>query len=126
MRRGKQDRDGAPPKAWSRSIAAGRDIVKDTTAGLVASVVLIGNVVSFGALMFPGDLSAGIPVAIWAMLIGSCVGGLWIARLLRCDEVRRPQKLPGARERHLSGRRFGSNPRRLRQSRQSKIEYLHA
>ena len=79
MRRGEQDRDGAPPKAWSRSIAAGRDIIKDTIAGLVASIVLIGNVVSFGALMFPGDLSAGIPVAIWAMLIGSCVGGLWIA-----------------------------------------------
>ena len=79
MRRGEQDRDDAPPKAWSRSIAAGRDIIKDTTAGLVASVVLIGNIVSFGALMFPGDLSAGIPVAIWAMLIGSCVGGLWIA-----------------------------------------------
>src|SRR5712691_7821504 len=79
MRRGEQDRDGAPPKAWSRSIAAGRDIIKDTTAGLVASVVLIGNIVSFGALMFPGDLSAGIPVAIWAMLIGACVGGAWIA-----------------------------------------------
>ncbi len=79
MRGGEQDRDGPPPTAWSRSIAAGRDIVKDTIAGLVASVVLIGNIVSFGALMFPGDLSAGIPVAIWAMLIGGCVGGLWIA-----------------------------------------------
>src|SRR6266852_8194043 len=79
MRGGEQDRDGPPPTAWSRSIAAGRDIIKDTTAGLVASVVLIGNIVSFGALMFPGDLSAGIPVAIWAMLLGACVGGMCIA-----------------------------------------------
>jgi SulP family sulfate permease len=45
----------------------------------VASVVLIANIVSFGALMFQGDLSAGIPTAIWAMLIGSCIGGVWIA-----------------------------------------------
>jgi len=29
--------------------------------------------------MFPGDLSSGIPIAIWAMLIGSCLGGVWIA-----------------------------------------------
>ena len=63
----------------SRLIAAGRDFVKDTMAGLVASVVLIANIVSFGALMFPGDLGAGIPTAIWAMLIGSCIGGVWIA-----------------------------------------------
>ncbi len=60
-------------------LAAGRDCLKDAIAGLVASVVLIANIVSFGALMFPGDLSAGIPIAIWAMLIGSCIGGVWIA-----------------------------------------------
>ncbi len=56
-----------------------RDCGKDLIAGLVASVVLIANIVSFGALMFPGDLGAGIPTAIWAMLVGSCVAGIWIA-----------------------------------------------
>jgi SulP family sulfate permease len=65
--------------ARSRAIAVGRDAVKDIIAGLLASVVLIANIVSFGALMFPGAFSAGIPIAIWAMLIGSCVGGVWIA-----------------------------------------------
>jgi SulP family sulfate permease len=60
-------------------IAAGRNGVKDTIAGLVVSVVLIANIVSFGALMFPGELSSGMPTAIWAMLIGSCLGGVWIA-----------------------------------------------
>src|SRR5258707_2481185 len=64
---------------WSRLKAAGHDCLKDTGAGLVASVIPIANIVSFGALLFPGDLSAGIPVAIWAMLIGGCVGGVWIA-----------------------------------------------
>ena len=73
------DRGGTLSRPRSRTLAASRDGVKDATAGLVASVVLIANIVSFGALMFPGDLSAGIPIAIWAMLIGSCIGGVWIA-----------------------------------------------
>jgi SulP family sulfate permease len=63
----------------SRYLAVGRTALGDSIAGLVASIVLIANIVSFAALMFPGQLSAGIPVAIWAMLIGSCIGGLCIA-----------------------------------------------
>ena len=63
----------------SPSIQRGRALAKDAVAGLVASVVLIANIVSFGALMFPGHLSAGTPMAIWAMLIGACIGGTWIA-----------------------------------------------
>jgi SulP family sulfate permease len=74
-----RDRDGALDRAWPKLIEAGRDGVKDTLAGLVPSVVLIANIVSFGALMFPGALSAGSSIAIWAMLIGSCIGGTWIA-----------------------------------------------
>ena len=70
---------GTSPWSWTFLGAAGRDCLKDAAAGFVASVVLIANVVSFGALMFPGELSAGIPIAIWAMLIGSCICGLWIA-----------------------------------------------
>lgn len=58
---------------------AGRKLLKDTIAGIVAAIVLTANIISFGALMFPGELSAGIPVSIWAMLIGSAVGGIWIA-----------------------------------------------
>ena len=59
---------------WNRVVAAGRDGVRDAIAGLVAAVVLIANIVSFGALMFSGDLSGGMPIAIWAMLIGSAIG----------------------------------------------------
>jgi sulfate permease, SulP family len=57
----------------------GRDAFKDTVAGLVSSIVLIANIASFGALMFQGELSAGIPIAIWSMLIGGCLCGIWIA-----------------------------------------------
>jgi sulfate permease, SulP family len=62
-----------------RAPMTARDFVKDSIAGLLASVALIANIISFGALMFPGTLSAGIPIAVWAMLIGSSIGGVWIA-----------------------------------------------
>jgi len=78
MRTIEQGLDGALV-AWPRLSAVVRDAGKDALAGLVVSVVLIANIVSFGALMFPGELSAGIPVAIWSMLIGGCVAGAWIA-----------------------------------------------
>jgi len=65
--------------AWLGLGAIGRNAISDSVAGLIASIILIANIVSFGALMFPGPMNAGIPVAIWAMLIGSAVGGLWIA-----------------------------------------------
>ena len=55
------------------------DLAKDTVAGLMAAVVLITNIVSFAALMFPGELNSGVPIAVWSMLIGSCIGGTWIA-----------------------------------------------
>lgn len=74
-----QGRGNALAVTWSRVAAAGRDGVRDTIAGLVAAVVLIANIVSFGALMFPRDLSAGMPIAVWAMLIGSAIGGVLIA-----------------------------------------------
>jgi SulP family sulfate permease len=70
---------GTTAWSWTFLGAAGRDCLKDVAAGFVASIVLIANVISFGALMFPGELSAGIPIAIWAMLVGSCICGLWIA-----------------------------------------------
>jgi SulP family sulfate permease len=60
-------------------VAAVRDRAHDALAGVVASVVLVANIVSFAALMFPGELSSGIPFVLWSMLVGSAVGGAWIA-----------------------------------------------
>jgi SulP family sulfate permease len=65
--------------SWARWITLGRDGLRDIVAGIVAAVVLIANIVSFGALMFPGEFSAGIPLAVWSMLIGACICGIWIA-----------------------------------------------
>lgn len=56
-----------------------RTLLRDALAGLVGSVVLIANIVSFAALMFPGALASGASTAVWAMLVGSGIGGLWIA-----------------------------------------------
>jgi SulP family sulfate permease len=74
-----RDRSEAPRRAWSRLTTAARECANDSVAGLVASVVLLANIVSFGALMLPEELSIGLSTAIWAMLIGSCIGGVWIA-----------------------------------------------
>ncbi|MDE2332636.1 MAG: SLC26A/SulP transporter family protein [Bradyrhizobium sp.] len=79
MRESGNGRAGTPLNARTQTLGAARNILKDAIAGLLASVVLIANIVSFGALMFPGDLSSGIPIAIWAMLIGGCIGGACIA-----------------------------------------------
>jgi SulP family sulfate permease len=41
--------------------------------------VLIANIISFAALMFPGEFSPGIQIAIWSMLVGSCICGLIVS-----------------------------------------------
>lgn len=70
----------ASPASRTRGAArAASALARDLLAGLVASVVLIANIVSFAALMFPGALAAGAPAALWAMLVGSGLSGLWIA-----------------------------------------------
>jgi SulP family sulfate permease len=53
--------------------------IRDAAAGFVSAIVLIANIISFAALMFSGELSSGIPFAIWSMLVGSCVCGLIIS-----------------------------------------------
>ena len=66
-------------RAAGRTALSGRALVKELTAGFFAAVVLASNIVSFAALMFPGPLAIGIPTAVWALLVGSAVGGAWIA-----------------------------------------------
>jgi sulfate permease, SulP family len=63
----------------ARWIAIGRDGFRDVVAGTIAAVVLIANIISFGALMFPGEFSVGIPIAVWSMPIGGCICGVCIA-----------------------------------------------
>lgn len=52
---------------------------RDLAAAAVSAIVLLTSIVSFASLMFPGPLAAGAPMAVWAMLVGSGVAGLWVA-----------------------------------------------
>ena len=54
-------------------------LARAAVAGLIAAIVLIANIVSFAALIFPGPLAVGASTAIWAMLVGSGLSGVWIA-----------------------------------------------
>ena len=44
----------------ARLLTKARERLHDGLAGLVASVVLVANIVSFAALMFPGELASGL------------------------------------------------------------------
>lgn len=54
-------------------------LARDLGAAAVAAVVLLTSVVSFASLMFPESRAAGAPTAVWAMLVGSGIVGLWVA-----------------------------------------------
>ena len=63
----------------TRSRVGVHTVAREALAGFVGAIVLITNIVSFSALMFPGALAAGASTALWAMLIGSGTVGLWVA-----------------------------------------------
>lgn len=70
--------EAAEPMARGAGVRA-RALLRDLLAGLVGSIALIANIVSFAALMFPGALSPAASSATWAMLVGSGITGLWLA-----------------------------------------------
>ncbi|MEO5770913.1 MAG: SulP family inorganic anion transporter, partial [Burkholderiaceae bacterium] len=73
-------RIATPAKVESALMSSnGSALARDAVAGLVAAIVLIANIVSFAALIFPGPLAVGASTAIWAMLVGSGLSGMWIA-----------------------------------------------
>ncbi len=48
-------------------------------AGLVASLLTIAYCLSFSALLFQGDLKAGLALGLWGLLVGSAIAGIYIA-----------------------------------------------
>lgn len=48
-------------------------------AGLVASLVTIAYCVSFSALLFQGDLRAGLAMGLWGLLVGSAIAGIYVS-----------------------------------------------
>lgn len=55
--------------AWTREVLAGS----------LAALVVVAYAMSYSALMFPGRFAAGMPQALWAMLLGACLAGGLIA-----------------------------------------------
>ncbi len=72
------DTPRVPGDAPGRYLNVGA-LSRDLAAAAVSVVVLLTSVVSFASLMFPGALAAGAPTAVWAMLVGSGIAGLWVA-----------------------------------------------
>jgi SulP family sulfate permease len=72
------DRQRAPGERLVPRLTVGT-LSRDLAAAAVSVVVLLTSVVSFASLMFPGGLAVGAPTAVWAMLVGSGIAGLWVA-----------------------------------------------
>lgn len=53
----------------------------DVLAGTVAALVTIAYCISFSALVFQGDLSGGLAMGLWAMLMGSAITGIIVATM---------------------------------------------
>ncbi len=67
---------GAVPR-WLR--ANGAALGGNAVAGLVASLLTLAYCLSFSALLFQGELAGGLPMGLWAFLVGSAVAGLYVA-----------------------------------------------
>lgn len=73
-------RPALPPGAaldWLRGPAGA--LGANVLAGIVASLLTLAYCVSFSALLFQGPLAAGLPMGLWALLVGSAVAGLYVA-----------------------------------------------
>jgi SulP family sulfate permease len=81
---GRADKDdrGEGERARASAGASGervRAVLGDVFAGLIAAVVVLSYCLSYSALLFPGELKSGIPLALWSMLAGSIVTGAIVA-----------------------------------------------
>jgi sulfate permease, SulP family len=72
--------DQSSVSASTRSWYGIRIAARECIAGFIGSIVLITDIVSFSGLMFPAALAAGASTAVWAMLIGNGIVGLWVSR----------------------------------------------
>lgn len=59
------------PVPSDTSSVRSEDYARDAFAGVVASFVTLAHCLSFSALVFAGDLSAGLPMALWGFMLAS-------------------------------------------------------
>ncbi len=70
----------AEPSAASGWLRAnGAVLGANAVAGLVASLLTLAYCLSFSALLFQGELAGGLPMGLWAFLVGSAVAGLYVS-----------------------------------------------
>lgn len=68
---------GWNPVEWLHQ--KGPSLAANALSGLVASLLTIAYCLSFSALLFQGDLKAGLATGLWGLLVGSAVAGLYIS-----------------------------------------------
>ena len=63
-------------EARGSTLPAGSGIAgmaRDAASGVVASLVTLAHCLSFSALVFAGDLSPGLPMALWGFMLATAV-----------------------------------------------------
>lgn len=75
---------GSPALPQARAAARwlrqnGPSLGTNALAGLIASLVVIAYCVSFSALLFQGELKAGLAQGLWALLTGSAIAGIYVS-----------------------------------------------
>jgi SulP family sulfate permease len=64
-------------QTWIADPAGGfGPLLRDWSAGVVASLVTLAHCLSFSALIFAGELSAGLPMALWGFMISTALVAL--------------------------------------------------
>ncbi len=54
-------------------------LLRDVSSGLISALITIAYCISFGALLFQGELAGGLPLGLSALLAGSAIAGLIVA-----------------------------------------------
>jgi sulfate permease, SulP family len=53
--------------------------LREAVAGAIAATIILSYALSYSALMFHDAFASGMPIVLWAMLIGAAIGGVAIA-----------------------------------------------
>ena len=69
----------SPAAARSWLSRHGRPFASNALSGLVASLLTIAYCLSFSALLFQGELSAGFSMCLWGLLAGTAIAGVYVA-----------------------------------------------
>lgn len=83
-------RQALPPDGLRGAVSV--RMVRDVVAGVVASLVLLAYCLSFSALIFAGQTSDGLPMALWSFMVATS-----IATLLAAFRTTLPPVLAGPR-----------------------------